>query len=328
MGMIVKIRWEKCFVEQFPFQVKINSIDTDMQAILLAAGHGTRLRPYTNLRPKPLFPVCNRPLLHRLLDQLRACDCSPILVNCHHLAEQVRAALPAWPELLVQFEPEILGTGGSLRRALDRLDNDPVLVVNGDLYHDIDLEQVYHRHLRSKNDVTLALHDSPRFNTVGVEGDRVRSFGNGEGEQLAFTGIHVVDPEAIELIPTLGFHHIIDLYRDLAVQGRVGFCRVDGALWQDIGTPADYLQLHGELLAGRREPTGWLIDPAARIGAGVVLESWGCIGPGAEIGDRAHLCRTVVWNGAQVAADSTWVDAIVTGNPDVDQAVCPAGPAA
>ena len=75
MGMIVKIRWEKCFVEQFPIQVKINSIDTDMQAILLAAGHGTRLRPYTNIRPKPLFPICNRPLLHRLLAQLRACDC-------------------------------------------------------------------------------------------------------------------------------------------------------------------------------------------------------------------------------------------------------------
>lgn len=303
-----------------------------MQAILLAAGHGTRLRPYTNLRPKPLFPVCNQPLLHRLLTQLRACDCSPILVNCHHLAEQVRAALAAWPEVLVQFEGEILGTGGSLRRALDRLDNDPVLVVNGDLYHDIDLEQVYHRHLRSKNDVTLALHDYPRFNTVGVDGDRVRTFGAGadagDGEQLAFTGIQVIDPEAIELIPTLGFHHIIDLYRDLAVQGRVGFCRVDGALWRDIGTPADYLQLHADLLADGREPAGWLIDPAARIGAGVVLEGWGCIGAGAEIGDRARLCRSLVWDGARVAAGSSWVDAIVTGNPDVDQAACPAGPAA
>ena len=325
MGMIVKIRWEKCFVEQFPIQVKINSIDTDMQAILLAAGHGTRLRPYTNIRPKPLFPVCNRPLLPRLLAQLRACDCSPILVNCHHLAEQIQTALAAWPELLIQVEPEILGTGGSLRQALNRLDNDPVLVVNGDLYHDIDLEQVYHRHLRSKNDVTLALHDYPRFNNVGVEGDRVRNFGAREGARLAFTGIQVVDPEVIELIPATGFHHIIDLYQELAVQDRVGSCRVDGALWRDIGTPADYLQLHGELLAGNQDSGGWLVDPAARVGAGVVLEGWGCIGPGAVIGNGARLCRTVVWDGAEVAANSTWVDAIVTGNPDIDQAARQSG---
>jgi len=299
-----------------------------MQAILLAAGYGTRLRPYTNIRPKPLFPVINRPLLHRLLAQLRACDCSPILVNCHHLAAQLQAALAGWPEVLVQVEPELLGTGGSLRKALDRLDNDPVLVINGDLYHQIDLEQVYHRHLLSRNDVTLTLHDYPRFNNVGVAGDRVRSFGVEAGERLAFTGIHVVDPEVLEMIPANGFHHIIDLYQDLAVQGRVGYCRIDGALWRDIGTPADYLQLHAELLAQGQEPSGWVIDPAARIGADVVLEGWGCIGPGAEIGDRAHLCRTVVWDGAQVAADSAWVDAIVTGNPDVDKAACPAGPAA
>jgi len=121
-----------------------------MQAILLAAGYGTRLRPYTNVRPKPLFPVVNRSLLHLLLEQLRGCNCSPILVNCHHLAAQLEAALVDWPKVLVQFEPEILGTGGSLRKALNRLDNDPVLVMNGDIYHDIDLERVYHQHLLSK----------------------------------------------------------------------------------------------------------------------------------------------------------------------------------
>ena len=60
-----------------------------MQAILLAAGYGTRLRPYTHIRPKPLFPVANRPLLDRLLDQLHAAGAVPILVNCHHLADQV-----------------------------------------------------------------------------------------------------------------------------------------------------------------------------------------------------------------------------------------------
>jgi len=291
-----------------------------MQAILLAAGYGTRLRPYSTIRPKPLFPVVNRSLLHLLLEQLRACNCSPILVNCHHLAAQLEAALVDWPKVLVQFEPEILGTGGSLRNALNRLDNDPVLVMNGDIYHDIDLEKVYHQHLLSKNDVTLAMHVYPRFNTVGVADGRVRNFAAQDGERLAFTGIHVVDPEVIEMIPENCFHHIIDLYQELAGQGRVGYCRVDGALWRDIGTPADYLQLHAELLAKGKEPAGWVIDPTARLGADVMLEDWGCIGPGAVIGERAHLCRSVVWDGAAVAAGSLYVDAIVTGNQEIDAA--------
>lgn len=291
-----------------------------MQAILLAAGYGTRLRPYSGLRPKPLFPVLNQPLLHRLIGQVLACDCWPVLVNCHHLAPQIEAALAPWPELLMQNEPEILGTGGSLRLALDRLDNDPVLVMNGDLYHAIDLEQVYHRHLLSKNDVTLALHDFPRFNNVGVEGDRVRHFGTRSGEQLAFTGIQVVDPEVIERIPVNRFHHIIDLYRELAMEGRIGYCRLDGTLWRDIGTPADYLGLHQELLAGQ---PGWIIDPSARIGADVVLEDWGCIGSGAVIGEGARLCRSVVWDGAEVARASVFSDAIVTGHAAIDRRSTP-----
>jgi mannose-1-phosphate guanylyltransferase len=291
-----------------------------MQAILLAAGYGTRLRPYTAIRPKPLFPVRNQPLLHRLLAQLQACDCRPVLVNAHHLAGQIEAALAPWPETLVQVEPEILGTGGSLRKALDRMDNDPVLVMNADLYHGIDLEQVYHSHLGSKNDVTLVLHDYPRFNNVDVVGDRVRGFGadtGASGERLAFTGIQVADPEVIERIPMGRFHHIIDLYRELAAEGRIGYCRVDGLPWRDIGTPADYLELHRELLG---QEGGWVIDPAARIGSDVVLEGWGCIGAGAVIGDGARLCRSVVWDGAEVACGDSFIDAIVSGNAEIDRA--------
>ena len=292
-----------------------------MQAVILAAGYGTRLRPYTEFRPKSLFPVLNQPLLHRLLGQARACDCRPVVVNCHHLAEQIEAALAPWPEALLQHEPVILGTGGSLRLALDRLDNDPVMVMNGDLYHEIDLEQVYHRHLLSKNDVTLALHDHPRFNTVGIEGDRVRSFDAEAAHLLAFTGIQVVDPEVIEQIPYNQFHHIIDLYRQLALAGRVGFCRVDGARWRDIGTPADYLDLHRELMAGQ---AGWLVEPSARIDKGVTLEGWGCIGAGAVVGQGARLCNAVVWDEAVVAAGSVLADRIVTGRPEIDAAHGPA----
>jgi mannose-1-phosphate guanylyltransferase len=294
-----------------------------MQAIILAAGFGTRLRPYTSIRPKPLFPVVNRLLLHRLLSQLQACDCWPVVVNCHHLPEQIEEALKEWPEVLLQVEPEILGTGGALRKALDSMENDPILVMNGDVYHEIDPEWVYHRHLLSKNDVTLALHDHPRFNTVRVGGDHVLGFAEGAEENcLAFTGIHVVDPEVIERIARGRFHHIIDLYQELAQGGRVGFCRTDGALWQDIGTPADYLQLHAQLL----EPAGeWKIEPSARLGKQVQLTGWGCIGVEAEIGTGASLHNCVVWPGAVVPAGAAAEGMIITGNGEVDQSLCSKG---
>lgn len=304
------------YLEQFPEQVKFISIQTNMQALLLAAGYGTRLQPFTNIRPKPLFPVVNRPLLHILLQQLQACGCRSVVVNCHHLAGQVETALHEWPGVLVQYEPEILGTGGSLRLALERLEDDPVLVVNGDLYHQIDLEQVYRRHLLSKNEVTLALHDYCRFNTVTVAADRVTGFGSTAAGSLAFTGIHVINPKTIERIPRQGFYHIIDLYRQLAAEGKIGYCRVDGSLWRDIGTPADYLQLHQHLLHSEDR---WVIDPGASIGADVQMMGWGCIGPDAVIGDGTRLCRCVVWEGARLASGSVFTDAIITGDPAIDQ---------
>jgi mannose-1-phosphate guanylyltransferase len=297
-----------------------------MQALLLAAGYGTRLRPYTTLRPKPLLPMLNRPLLLRSLAQLRALRCAPILVNCHHLAHLIEAALAPWPELLIQHETEILGTGGSLRRALGRLHNEPLLVVNGDLYHEIDLALLYQQHLASGNQVTLALHDYPRFNKVGLDGDRVRSFdvsSDDKDERLAFTGIHVVNPDALERIPPAGFFHIIDLYRELADENKVGFVRVDGARWHDIGTPEDYLSLHQELLSANMDEqisatAGWLIAPSAQLATDVILDDWGCIGPGAVIGSGLRLCRSVVWDGVELHQGGSYSDSIVTGIATID----------
>ncbi|MBM9616541.1 NTP transferase domain-containing protein [Desulfobulbus rhabdoformis] len=301
---------------KFPVQVKINSKIVVMQAIVLAAGFGTRLRPYTNLRPKPLFPVANQMLLHRLLDQLAACECWPVVVNAHYLPEQIEAALDGYPNVELQVEPEILGTGGALRKALDSMNNEPILVMNGDLYHEINPEWVYHRHLLSKNDVTMALHDYPRFNTVQVGGDRVLGFAEAaQTNCLAFTGIHVVDPEVLERIAVGTFHHIIDLYQELAREDRIGYCRTDSAFWYDIGTPVDYLQLHGRLL----EPVGdWEIASTAQVAPDAHLSGWGCIGENAAIGAGAVLHNCVVWSGAQVPKGAMAEGAIITGDTAVD----------
>ena len=286
-----------------------------MQAILLAAGFGTRLRPYTEYRPKPLFPVLNRPLLMILVQKLRDAGCTRIVVNCHHLAGQIQKALTFSPDILVQHEPEILGTGGSLRKALPHFINEPVLVMNGDIYHDIDLATLSETHQCNQYKVTLAMHNFPRFNTVSVSGDRVCSFNkSSQGEKQAFTGIHMVDPEVLELIPESGFFHIIDLYQQLANEGQVGTFSADNCFWRDIGTPADYLDLHRELLTSAQGERRWNISPSAQVASDVVLDDWGAIGAGCVIGSGAKLARSVVWDNVVVESGTVIQDQIVMDN--------------
>ncbi len=289
--------------------------------MLLAAGFGTRLRPHTLVRPKPLFPVLNRPLLHILLDMLEQAGCGRIVVNCHHLADQLRRAAADRPQVTLQFEPEILGTGGSLRRALPLLADQPLLVMNGDIFHDIDLRAVHDHHCRSGNTVTMVLHDYPRFNSVAVRQERVASFGTrgGGGELLAFTGIHVLAPEVIRRIPANTFFHIIDLYREMVRRGEtIGVLRADGSYWRDMGTPQDYLALHRDLLTGRaavpaRAPvaTPWLRGEGVELAGGVVLEEWGCLGDHVRVGRGACLRRCVVWEGTRIPDGGTFCDMIL-----------------
>lgn len=293
-----------------------------MQAMLLAAGFGTRLKPYTQLRPKPLFPVLNTPLIHILLDKLVAAGCDRIVVNGHHLAKQVEAAVSGRDEVIFQYEPEILGTGGSLRCALSSLRDEPLLVMNGDIYHDVNLPHLYKAHLKSGDFVTMAMHDYSRFNTVAVQGERVRSFTPDRCSEkidvrLAFTGIHVLTPEVVEQIPEHGFFHIIELYKKLAAWQEVGCLRVDGAFWRDIGTPGDYLDLHRQLLTKEQASGGWIVSEQAIVAPDVVLKDWGVIGPGARVGKGSSLARCVVWPDAFLPPGSEYVDTIVTGGQSV-----------
>ena len=293
--------------------------------MLLAAGFGTRLRPYTLVRPKPLFPICNVPLLHILLDKLVALGCERIVVNCHYLPEQIKAAVAERPEVILQYETEVLGTGGGLRKALEHFQDGPggpVLVMNGDIFHDIDLSRLVEAHAASKDAVTMALHDFPRFNSVLVQQERVRDFlsskealkrikkeGAEEQALLAFTGIHLVNRDVLEAIPQECFFHIIDLYRDLAKAGKIGCTRIDGSFWQDMGTPDDYLDLHRHILSSRTP--SWHIHESAIIGKDVQFNDWGAVGPGAVIGDGAQLARCVLWEGAEVRADAELEDEII-----------------
>ena len=301
-----------------------------MKAMILAAGLGTRLLPFTLKRPKPLFPILNRPLLHLTISRIRNSGFSEIIVNAHHLRQQIKETLQHEANCILQEEDKILGTGGGLRMALSHFNQEPVLIVNGDIYHTVDYQDVYRNHCESKADVTLVLHDYPRFNDVSVN-DRLMITGfNGSNEEgknqkriLAFTGIHVIKPDILRIMPPDTPFCIIECYRKLLEQG--GSIRAHLATdhyWTDMGTPEDYLKLHADLME-QKIPVYEELDKVlaeapfvgsqnASIAEDVKLLDWNCIGKGITIGAGVTLQRTVVWDGAQVPAGSIIKDAIVT----------------
>ncbi|MBU0665539.1 MAG: NDP-sugar synthase [Proteobacteria bacterium] len=292
-----------------------------MQAMILAAGFGTRLLPYTLIRPKPLFPILNHPLLLLTIQRLQQAGCDHIVVNCHYLCEQIVHALQGIPGVLVQEEKSVLGTGGGLRLALDQFRDEPLLVTNGDIYHTIDYQHLYQSHIRKGAPVTLAMHDCSRFNTVAVQDDRVCSFDDRcKGELLAFTGLHVLEPEVLSGIPAQGEYSIIDLYRQLVEQGQpIAVTRVDDCFWTDMGTVDDYLALHAGLLTGGiplwpelglSVESPFLFGGKEKIGRGLLLRDWACVGD-AVLGKNSYLQRSVVWDGAVIADGQRVVDQLV-----------------
>lgn len=297
-----------------------------MKAMVLAAGFGTRLRPYSLKRPKPLFPVLDTPLLTHTLAQLRRSGAEGIVVNAHHLRAQIKAMLQGQRDVFVQMEDLELGTGGGLRLAQSHFGDTPFLAVNGDIVHDLDLAAAYASHCASDADVTMVLHDCPRFNNVRVDGEgRIAGFAGaaGEGERLlAFTGVQVVSPAVLSLMPEGVFYNIIDCYTDLLKQG--GIIRalvVSGHFWTDMGTPADYLKLHEDILLKGRMPgffpshgdKPFCLAKDAAIGAGVSFQDWVSVGHGASVGQGANLTRVVVWDGARIAPGSIVADCIIAG---------------
>jgi len=294
-----------------------------MQAMILAAGLGTRLEPHTLVRPKPLFPILNQPLLLLTIKRLQALGFDHIVVNCHHLRKHIVEALAGLQGVIVQEEDVILGTGGGLRRALQYLRDEPLLVTNGDIYHTVDFLSMYRYHLTNENPVTMAMHNHHRFNTVRVQNGKVVGFNKrAEHGQLAFTGLHVIEPAVLQDIQVNTFSCIIDLYRKMLQEGReIGCYRADDCFWTDIGTVDDYLALHQGLLTGTipcwqeigpvRKP--YCIAKRAKLPAHICLSGWVCIGE-AHIENQTHLERVVVWDDVSIPCGSRLQDMIVSSN--------------
>lgn len=294
-----------------------------MQAMILAAGFGTRLLPYTQILPKPLFPLLNEPLLLLTIRRLQAAGFDHIIVNCHYLREQIVTALTGVSGVVVQEEETILGTGGGLRFALSHMRNEPLLVTNGDIYHTLSYRNLYHAHDAEKAVVTMAMHCYPRFNKVTVLDGYVIGFddvSDTNARLLAFTGLHVLEPDVLADIPQGEKSSIIDRYRELLKEGEtIASWKADGCFWTDMGTVDDYLKLHGGLLKqeiplweefSNRPEDSFFVDERASVGKGAIFQDWACVGQ-AQLPPDCALQRCVVWDNVTVEQKAKYSDMLL-----------------
>ncbi|HSP77734.1 MAG TPA: NDP-sugar synthase [Myxococcaceae bacterium] len=324
-----------------------------MKAMILCAGLGTRLRPFTERWPKPAMPFLGKPLFHYHLEVLRAAGVRAVGINTHHLpdvmeatarAECSRAGLP----LHVVHEPVIQGTGGGIRGLRGFLSGDAFLVFNGDILFPVDLRPVVEAHRASGAAATMVLLPMPaheKYAAVELDGEqRVRRIaGRGPGgEGLSpwhFTGVHVMSPRVFDFMSPEGPE---DINRDVYVRMMEAGLPVHGhvvrAYWSDLGTPSRYLSTVSDVLSGRVALEGMLprgegnyqAHPTAHLGGSRVDgPAWfdaGCfladgvrvgasvaVGPGVHVGQGARLERCAVLEGTEIASGEELVEVMAWG---------------
>ncbi|MBN3033979.1 MAG: nucleotidyltransferase family protein [Bacteroidales bacterium] len=226
-----------------------------MKAMILSAGLGTRLRPFTDALPKALIPYHGIPMIERVIHRLINEGFNEIIINIHHFADQIREFIAQKDHFGVRIEfsdetERLLDTGGGLINASWFFDDQkPFLVHNVDISTDLSLREMYHFHCSGTNLATLAVKKriSNRYLLFDEEGwlsgwehvatgEKIitRPY-RGHLEHLAFSGIQVISPELFPLVKAREVFSLVELYLRLSEENRIGYYSHDHSEWLDLG---------------------------------------------------------------------------------------------
>ncbi|MEF3306727.1 NDP-sugar synthase [Paenibacillus sp. GYB003] len=286
-----------------------------MNALLLAGGLGTRLRPLTEQLPKPMALVANRPWLEHLIVQLKDQGIRNFVIALKHYPDQIRNYFGSGEKLGVSIryavEETLLGTAGAIKNAERYLD-ERFIVVNADIVHAIDLLPLLEFHNGHGGAVTIGLTevDDPSHYGV-VEQDkygRILRFvekpriGEAPSNRIN-AGIYVMDKSVLSCIPA---NREVSIEREtfpLLIEKQVGvYGKTVSGYWMDMGTNERYRKIHWDLLnreyslpiRGRENENGIWVGDHCEIGAGVLLVPPVLIGDYVKIGDRSVIGPNVV----------------------------------
>lgn len=316
-----------------------------MQALILAGGKGTRLRPLTVYTPKPIVPVVNRPFLLYQIEILRRAGIGEIVLSLSYQPDKIEDLLGDGSDFGVNLryvtEPTPMGTGGAYRFAAEEI-RETTVVLNGDILTDLDISDLiaFHREKRSEATISLVRVDDPSaYGLVETDSDGqvVRFLEKPQKEDAAKLGINTVnagvyvfEPSILDLIPageSRSFEY--DVFPQILEKNRAFFGYVlEAEYWRDLGNPASYLKAHQDFFAGKL--TGFEIDRSAAsdvataaivdknsvIGAGCVIKpgakiTSSAIGPGVHIDEKAVVENSVIWAHTRVSAGAEIRNAVI-----------------
>lgn len=302
-----------------------------MKGMILAAGFGTRFRPVTYQIPKPMVPLCNRPLIGYAIESLLGAGVDEIIINLHHLPETlesfVRSRYGSRAGFQFSLETTILGTGGGIRNVRPLLEKEKsFFLINGDTVQFPPFDQLRKKREETGALASLLLRHPPqgdRFTPVMYERQRITGFNEGAGEALMFAGSHCISSRIFPLLPERDFSGITeDVYIPITRSGEELLTGIvhDG-LWFDIGTPKRYLDASDALSAimidGELEmPWGSRAERGSMSIVSNEARSEGHLDH-AVLGDAvvrsgSTIRHSVVWDGARIESGASVEDSIIS----------------
>lgn len=271
------------------------------QAFILGAGLGTRLRPLTDVFPKPLVPLFHKPLAMWAVEACEAVGCRRFAVNTHHLPEKWEG-FGEGRDITFFHEPVLLETGGGLKNIEGWIHDGSLLIHNGDIFSSMDLRALMAAHEASGDEVTLALRSSGGEKRISLDEKGrvadVRSEVRGLPGTHVFTGIYCISRTFLKRIPAGEVIAVIPAFQELVREKKIGAVVLDEGEWMDLGDLESYLAAHRTLAL--QEP----VHPEAVIGEGAVVTD-SVIGKGAVIAPCARVSDSVVWPGARADGEVT-----------------------
>jgi mannose-1-phosphate guanylyltransferase/phosphomannomutase len=315
-----------------------------MKAVVMAGGEGTRLRPLTSNRPKPLVPVLNKPIAQHIIEHLRRAGITDIVVTLYYLAEEIQNYFGDGSDLgvnlIYSIEDTPLGTAGSVKKAEKYLEDDTFIIVSGDALTDLNIEKAIAFHTEKKAEASLVLQhvENPlEFGVVMIQDDgRIQRFLEKPSWGEVFsdtvnTGMYLLEPSVFSLMePNRNYDWSQDIFPRMLAEERALFGYIMQEYWTDVGSLEQYRQAQYDMLNGLTTlpiegavrhgnvyvGSGTEIDPKAvlkgpiilgtncRVKAGAVIEPETVIGDNAIIEEGAVLEKSVLWDSCYVGKDA------------------------
>jgi NDP-sugar pyrophosphorylase family protein len=316
-----------------------------MKGIIIAGGMGTRLRPLTYTRPKPLIPVVNRPFLEYQVALLKKHGVNEIIFCTNYMADKIAAHFGDGSAFGVTMqyanEETPLGTAGAIKNAQNLAGRDTVVVLNGDVLTDFDISSIIRFHKDKKALVTLTLKEVPSPSPYGViitdEEGRVQEFREpSEAQKKALAanpniehtgvdyinaGIYVMEPEALDSIPT-GKPVSVEreTYPKLLAEGAPIYAVARDGYWLDIGRAEQYRQATNAILErdiavdvpGEWTALGYWAEESAEVDPTAHIAPTVHIGQKAKVAQGASVTgKTVIGSNCKIGANATLTDCIL-----------------